>query len=119
MSEKELSSVRNFKIQNQFCKMKWIKSVDLRGVDLDKAVCLLYGSASVYPEEFFSIFEKPQPGRKLNVPAEITIYGFGKSRENDRRRIENDIFQIKKEQHPKILDFDFQKDRLKYQTSFF
>lgn len=65
-----MQNLDDFEIWNEHGKIKYIKQVDLTGVNLAVDVSICKGYIDVYSDEN----EKPALGQKLNHPALITLF---------------------------------------------
>jgi len=70
MSEDQLRKVSNFSIENEFGKIEFQGKVDLTGENLRDNIIIRHKEIVVYPEDF----NKPPKGKKLNVPATVTLF---------------------------------------------
>jgi hypothetical protein len=77
MSDRELSSVRNFKIWNNHGSVEWFGEVDLTGVDFANDIVIEPLSVEIYPDSIYNAktgIVKPEPFSKLNKPALISLF---------------------------------------------
>jgi len=70
MTEKELQNIENFNIENEYGKIEFLEKVDLTNEDLALNVTIKHMEVVVYPDDS----KRPVVGKKMNVPAIITLY---------------------------------------------
>ena len=107
MTEKELSSVKDFAIYNKWVKVAFLKPVDLIGLNLDEIIQFRYKSAEVYPSKKSA----PPIGQKLNQPALITFFNFGFKETNAAAR-QQAIPKWLDKMGAKLVELDEAKDLL-------
>jgi hypothetical protein len=74
MSESELKSVVNFRIENDFASIEWKEAVDLTGFDFENWILMDNLVVEVYPDRLFCVTNpKPAIGTKLNKECLITF----------------------------------------------
>jgi nuclear pore complex protein Nup98-Nup96 len=88
MSEDQLRNVSNFSIANEFGKIEFQGKVDLTGGNLRDDIVIRHREVVVYPEDS----DKPLRGKKLNLPAIVTLFGCfpskaGMSMENFKKKL--------------------------------
>ncbi len=103
MSSQQLSSVKGFKIWNQFGSIEWNVEVDLSSAALldrlDQIVNIQKGCVSVYENEEGAVDgtleakSVPTQGRELNKPATITLQGISQ-KSSDLIRFEKRLLKV-------------------------
>jgi len=110
MTEKELTSVENFTVENRFGKVVFTGYTNVLGLNVDEIVQIQQNQIVVYPSE--GSIELPEPGNGLNKPAIITLYKcFPKdSNRIDKRtlnkRMNKKLEKVAKSQQAKHIKYD-------------
>lgn len=74
MNVNELKAVENFTIENQFGKIRFEGLTNVLGLDIGRIIEIKDKEIIGYPEE--SGADKPEVGKELNKPCEVTLYKF-------------------------------------------
>jgi hypothetical protein len=85
LSEEELRNVNDFTVGLvDTGVVRFLGKTDVTGVDLDKIIEFTDRSVDIYPDEYGN---KPDIGKSLNKPAEITLYHCWPRSKSTRKRL--------------------------------
>mmetsp|Transcript_24080 Transcript_24080/g.23989 ORF Transcript_24080/g.23989 Transcript_24080/m.23989 type:complete len:227 (-) Transcript_24080:37-717(-) len=76
MTKDQLSSIKELSIQNCHGKISWTEEIDVRGINFDELVQIVPFAITVYPTEIERKGLKPEIGKGLNKPANISIFNL-------------------------------------------
>ncbi len=106
MCEEDLSRVSRFTVYNRHGKIEFEGETDLRGVDLDSAVCINPREVVVYPDEDM----RPGVGEGLNRSAIVWLYMCfpkqGGEDEDSRKRYVRKLKFASVKQNAEFLGYD-------------
>ena len=105
MSEKELARLPSFEISNEHAKIEFEGPVDVRGLNLDRIVCLNERSVEIYPVAEFGE-RLPSPGSELNRPCTITFLHLVKGPIKDFSAFVQKIQRLAKAMNAEVRSID-------------
>lgn len=105
MSEMELANLPSFEIWNEHARIEFEGPVDIRGLNLDRIVCLNERSVEIYPVTEFG--EKLPPlGTELNRPCVITFMHLVKGPIKDFGAFVQKIQRLAKAMNAEVRSID-------------
>ena len=118
MTEDELKAVPNFTVISEHAILEFEDPVDLRNVDIDKAIKMSHKMVDVYPESEFGD-EKPQIGEKLNKPAFITFKNFNLNKQSTTGKFITKLKEMAASMNATVIDVDKKNDTVKIYVEHF
>lgn len=119
LNEKELSSVENFTVRNEFGKIKFAEPVDLRNANIDLWVVIKKESVEIYPEDLFDDVTKPEPGCGLNCPAYITLYHIFSKKPEEAHLFIKKLKVMCESQFAEFIKYNSDSGKYKFKVSHF
>jgi hypothetical protein len=116
-SDRELAAVENFTIWNSFGRIEFLRPVDLRDENLDRALRIQKLLVEIYPEDNYTNDERPIAGEKLNMPAYLSF--FGVSFKKTGPELIDDLRRQAEKQDSEFVEYDPEKQLLKTKVWYF